>query len=64
VRLYTEEPYEWNSSSTGLWGERRVTGASTRKLTTKAEPIFCKFKVLGGFCVSSSLALYFEKENK
>jgi len=30
VRLYTEEPYEWNSSNTGLWGERRVTGASTR----------------------------------
>jgi len=26
--------------------------------TTKAEPIFCKFKILGGFCVSSSLALY------
>ena len=27
------------------------------ELTTKAEPIFRKFKVLGGFCVSSSLAL-------
>ncbi|MCD6560802.1 MAG: hypothetical protein J7L16_03465, partial [Deltaproteobacteria bacterium] len=26
-------------------------------MTTKAEPIFCKFKVLGGFCVSSSLML-------
>ena len=30
MHLYAEEPYEWNSSSTGLWGERRVTGASTR----------------------------------
>jgi len=27
------------------------------ELTTKAEPIFRKFKALGGFCVSSSLAL-------
>jgi len=27
------------------------------ELTTKAEPIFSKFKILGGFCVSSSLAL-------
>ena len=27
------------------------------ELTTKAEPIFGKFKELGGFCVSSSLAL-------
>ncbi len=33
MRLYTEEPYEWDSSSTGLWGGRRVTGAFTRKLT-------------------------------
>jgi len=30
VRLYTEEPYEWNSSSTGLSGGRRVTDAFTR----------------------------------
>lgn len=30
--MYTEEPYEWNSSSTGLWGGRRVTDAFTRKL--------------------------------
>ena len=32
VRLYTEEPYEWNSSSTELWGGRRVTDAFTRNL--------------------------------
>jgi len=30
------------------------------ELTTKAEPIFSKYKVLGGFCVSSSLALSFQ----
>jgi len=29
------------------------------ELTTKAEPILGKFKELGGFCVSSSLALVF-----
>ncbi len=33
VRVYTEEPYEWSSSSTGLWGGRRASGAFTRKLT-------------------------------
>ena len=33
------------------WSNKRI------ELTTKAEPIFCKFKALGGFCVSSSLAL-------
>lgn len=30
-RLSTEEPYEWKSSRTDLWGERRVIAASTRK---------------------------------
>ena len=34
--MYTEEPYEWNSSSTELWGGRRVTGAFTRNLTPEA----------------------------
>ena len=32
------------------------------ELTTKAEPIFSKFKVLGGFCVSSSLTFANENE--
>ena len=39
VRMYTEEPYEWNSSSTGLWGGRRVTGAFTRKQTGVPLPL-------------------------
>ncbi len=30
--MYTEEPYEWNSSSTGLWGGRWVTNAFTRNV--------------------------------
>ena len=34
------------------------------ELTTKAEPIFSKFKVLGGFCVSSSLPLCAKKRGK
>jgi len=40
VRLYTEEPYEWNSSSTGLWGGRRVTDAFTRNPTPEAGAFF------------------------
>ncbi|MBW2607628.1 MAG: hypothetical protein JRD05_08330 [Deltaproteobacteria bacterium] len=34
------------------------------ELTTKAEPIFRKFKALGGFCVSSSLALEARVKNQ
>jgi len=34
-----EEPYEWNPSSTGLWGGRRVTGAFTRNFAEYAPTI-------------------------
>jgi len=40
VRLYTEEPYEWNSSSTGLWGGRWVTDAFTRKMDCEKLALF------------------------
>ena len=35
--MYTEEPYEWSSSSTGLWGGRRVSGAFTRNMSRFVE---------------------------
>jgi hypothetical protein len=39
------------------WGKSNIYSITKRiELTTKAEPIFREFKVLGGFCVSSSLA--------